>query len=72
MTIPILTAKEKAYVAKLIASEVSYFNGWEVSQDQLREDCLKAAKKVERYFRRKAKQNDPYHPITPNLVDGSK
>ena len=41
------------HCADLIQKEVGYFNGWSVSQDAEREACEIAAKKVERYLRRK-------------------
>jgi hypothetical protein len=49
----VLTQKEKKYAAKLIRDEVSYFNGWGVSEEAVQESCEKALKKVERYLERK-------------------
>ena len=38
-------------VADQIESEVSFFNGWSVSEEAQREACEKAARKAVRYLR---------------------
>lgn len=45
--------QELNHVTKLIMKEVSYFNGWSVSQEQMEEDCEAAAKAVRKYLRRR-------------------
>jgi len=39
-------------VADIIAEEVSYFNGWTVSPEQVDQDCNTAAKRIWHYLRR--------------------
>ena len=46
-----LTVDNLDHIAKLIASEVSYFNGWSVSHEQVDTDCFKAAVKIEKYLK---------------------
>ena len=56
------------HCADLIQKEVGYFNGWSVSQDTEREACEIAAKKVERYLRRKL-TDMPKTASEPNVTD---
>ena len=46
-----LTTKQRDHITKLIMSEVSYFNGWSVSQEDMAQDCWKAACKIEQYLK---------------------
>jgi hypothetical protein len=48
-----MNKREKAHIAKLIAKEVSYFNGWSVTQEQMNEDIAKAAENISKYLSRK-------------------
>jgi len=52
------TLDELNHIAKLIQSEVSYFNGWSVSQETMEDSCKDAAKKIQRYLKNKEKRNE--------------
>lgn len=49
--------REKKHIAKLIGKEVSYFNGWSVTQEQMEADIMKAAEKISKYVDKKIKDN---------------
>jgi hypothetical protein len=40
-----------SHVSKLIQREVSYFNGWHVSEETLVKNCDEAARKILRYLK---------------------
>lgn len=44
------TTKERDHITRLIRKEVSFFNGWSVSEDRVESACFKAACKVEKYL----------------------
>lgn len=48
-----LTKKEYRHLVNQIRKEVSFFNGWGVSEDREREACEKAADNAIRYFEKK-------------------
>lgn len=57
-----VTAKRKpkrepnfAHIAKLIRREVSYFNGWSVSEESVDMACRTAALKILRYLARRTR-----------------
>jgi len=61
-----LTTKQLDHIAKLIMAEVSYFNGWRVSEDSMESSCFKAACKVSNYLDRKqARENRLPTPVNP-------
>jgi len=43
----------RKHLAKLIEREVSFFNGWSVSEQRMREACDKAVTNILRYLRGK-------------------
>ncbi len=47
-----LTVKK---IARMIERHVSYFNGWSVSRESMRESCEKAAKSILRAISRRNK-----------------
>ncbi len=59
-----MNKKELEHVTNLIVSEVSYFNGWSVSQEQMTLDCEAAAKKIRKYLRRR--NMNEFGPKTAN------
>lgn len=52
-----LTKKERKHLTDIIEKEVSFFNGWAVTQEDQRKICEKAAKKARRYLERKLKDH---------------
>ena len=46
-----LTTDQRKHIARLIESEVGYFNGWSVSIETMEKDCEQAARKVEQYLK---------------------
>ena len=53
-------SKEKLrHAAKLIASEVAFFNGWTVSEEAFTQSCEKAAKKVMLYLKQYERRRKP-------------
>lgn len=48
---PPLSERQLAHIAKLIRREVSYFNGWSVSEMQVQSACDKAARKILHYLK---------------------
>lgn len=47
------TEKEMKHISKLIKSEISYFNGWSVSDKALDDACSAASKKINKYLSKK-------------------
>lgn len=45
--------RKLATISKLIEKEVSYFNGWAVSEESMRDNCSKAAENILRYLERR-------------------
>ena len=48
-----LTKNEYRHLVNQIRKEVSFFNGWRVSEDREREACEKAADRAIRYLEKK-------------------
>lgn len=48
-----LTDKELKHCISLIRREVSFFNGWYVNDEVVDKSCADAAKKVERYIKKR-------------------
>lgn len=48
----------RKHIAKLIRREVSYFNGWSVSEESVQAACDKATTKVLRYLGEKKVKGD--------------
>lgn len=48
-----MNPKTLKHCADLIEKEVAYFNGWSVSNSDVRDDCEMAAKKIIRYLKEK-------------------
>lgn len=48
-----MNKREKKHVASLIRDQVSYFNGFSVSEVQMEEDIAKAAENISKYLSRK-------------------
>jgi len=53
-----LKPREVNHIAKLIESEVSYFNGWSVTEGQMKNDCMVAAQKIEKYLNRNQRNKE--------------
>jgi hypothetical protein len=47
-----LKPRQIKHLARIIQSEVGYFNGWAVSQERETEDCLEAAKRIAEYLKK--------------------
>ena len=43
----------RKHIRRLIVAEVSFFNGWSVSEENMQGACQKAADKILRYLGRK-------------------
>jgi len=48
-----VSKKTVGHITNLIADEVGFFNGWQVSRETMLDACEKAAKRIERYLKRK-------------------
>jgi len=44
---------DKKHMTKLIRREVSYFNGWSVSEERVTEACANAVESILRYLKRR-------------------
>ena len=53
-----LTTKQRDHIANIIRGEVSYFNGWSVSEDSVDSSCFRAACKIELYLKRKSRREN--------------
>ena len=52
-----LTENEREHLIDIIEREVSFFNGWAVTQETQRNACEKAATKARRYLEKKLKDH---------------
>jgi len=46
------------HINDMILREVSYFNGWSVSEEQMNKDCMRAASNVVKYVERRNKRKN--------------
>jgi len=49
----VLLVNQIREVANLIENEVAYFNGWAVTEEMMREDCMSAAVKILAHLRKR-------------------
>lgn len=47
---------EEKRIGQIIENYVAYFNGWRVDDSTMRSDCLKAAKEILNYLKRRRAQ----------------
>lgn len=47
-----ITDKHQQDISKLIEDELSFTNGWVISEESYTEHCIKAAKRIRRYLQR--------------------
>ena len=48
-----MTPKELKHIAKIINYNLSWTNGWVISDVSYQNECLRTAKKIEKYLNRK-------------------